>query len=317
MIQSAKHALFRGAGRIAACDPSDTIVLVGAPRSGTTWLLELFRALPGYKAINEPFWYEDVRNEYGFSWRPHLSPGAEVSEKRRYLESVLRGRARPPLFHFESSTRPGQLIEHATRRKLVVKFNRLHRMLHWFAGQFSVRGIAFIIRHPCAVVASMLHHGGWTGDAKRDLGAREFVETGDGLAPSLRDPFEPILERIETRTEALATLWCIDHYVPLVHHAGGSYPWMLVPYERLVARGREELHRVAEILDIETTHEMEAMFDEPSSSVRDELHESAERQLSKWRRRLSGEQGHRPSSRSWRRPDSPIYTRTPWSPTTT
>jgi hypothetical protein len=163
----------------------------------------------------------------------------------------------------------------------------------------------------------MLRHGSWTDASKEGIGAREFVEPAGGLPPALRDPFEPIFERIETRTEALATLWCIDHYVPLVHHADGSYPWMLIPYERLVARGREELCRVADALNIETTREMEEMFDEPSSSVRDELHESAERQLSKWRRRLSGEQGHRPSSRSWRRPDSPIYTRTPWSPTTT
>jgi hypothetical protein len=166
----------------------------------------------------------------------------------------------------------------------------MHRMLHWFAGRFDTRGLVFLVRHPCAVVSSMLHHGNWTDESKEGIGARQFVEPADGLPPALRNAFEPILKHIETRTEALATLWCIDHYVPLVQQADGSYPWMLVPYERLVARGREELRRVADALDIETTREMEEMFDEPSSSVRDELHESAERQLSKWRRRLSVEQ---------------------------
>lgn len=290
MIQSAKHTLFHGAGRLAACDPSDTIVVVGAPRSGTTWLLELFRALPGYKAINEPFWHDEVRRAHGFPWRSHLAPGARAPEKRRYLASLLSGDARPRVWHFEASTRVGQLLEHATHPQLIIKFTRLHRMLHWFADQFDVRGLVFLVRHPCAVVASMLRHGNWTDASKEGMGPREFVEPADGLPSSLRDPFEPILERIENRTEALATLWCIDHYVPLVQQARGSYPWMLVPYERLVARGREELDRVAEALDIETTREMEAMFDEPSSSVKDGLHASAERQLSKWRRRLSGEQ---------------------------
>jgi hypothetical protein len=83
MIRSAKHALFRGAGRLAACDPSDTIVVVGSPRSGTTWLLELLRALPGYKAINEPFWYDEVRQAHGFAWRPHLAPGVRLSHLYR------------------------------------------------------------------------------------------------------------------------------------------------------------------------------------------------------------------------------------------
>jgi hypothetical protein len=135
----------------------------------------------------------------------------------------------------------------------------------------------------------MLRHGSWTDDEK-GIEDQQFADPPGGLPASLQDPFGPILEGIETRTEALATLWCIDHYVPLVQQTNGSYPWLLVPYERLVARGREELHRVADALDIETTREMEAMFDEPSSSVRDELHVSAERQLSKWRRRLSAEQ---------------------------
>jgi hypothetical protein len=253
-------------------------------------MLEMFRSLPGYKAINEPFLNDQVRDEHGFSWRTHLPPDTSASQQHCYLESMLRGTASPHVFHFQSSYRLGQLVEHATHWKLVVKFNRLHRMLHWFAGQFDVRGLVFLMRHPCAVVSSMLRHGSWTDASKEGIGAREFAEPADGLPPALRDPFGPILERIETRTEALATLWCIDHYVPLAQHADGSYPWLLVPYERLVARGREELRRVADALDIETTREMEAMFDEPSSSVKDGLHASAERQLSKWRRRLSAEQ---------------------------
>jgi hypothetical protein len=289
MIRSAKHALFRGAGRLAACDPSDTIVVVGSPRSGTTWLLELLRALPGYKAINEPFWHDEVRQAHGFAWRPHLAPGARAPEKRRYLASLLSGDARPQVWHFEASTRVGQLLEHATHPQLIIKFTRLHRMLHWFTGQFDVRGLVFLVRHPCAVVASMLRHGSWTDD-EEGIEDQQFAEPPNGLPASLQDPFGPILARIETRTEALATLWCIDHYVPLVQHADGSYPWMLVPYERLVARGREELRRMADALDIETTREMEAIFDEPSSSVKDRLHASAERQLSKWRRRLSAGQ---------------------------
>jgi hypothetical protein len=88
----------------------------------------------------------------------------------------------------------------------------------------------------------------------------------------------------------LATMWCLDHYVPLIHHADASYPWVLVPYERMVRRGREELRRITTALDVEVTREMRNQLDEPSGSVRDQLHQDVERQLSKWRRRLSDRQ---------------------------
>jgi len=291
MITQLKEQIFQSAGQQAHTSIEDTVVVAGSPRSGTTWLLELLRTLPGYKALNEPLMYEEARNGHGFAWRTYLDPGEEANEQRAYLEKNLTGQLDiSPAWYFVADSRPAQLVEHATLDRLVVKFCRLNRMLHWFCGQFDVRGPVFIVRHPCAVVASMLRHEAWDEDDLRGLDRADHALHGGSLPESLRDVFGLVLDRIETQVEVLATMWCLDHYVPLMHHANGDYPWVLVPYEQMVTRGREELRRITEALDVEMTPEMRDQLDEPSNSVKDQLHRDADRQLSKWRRRLSDRQ---------------------------
>jgi LPS sulfotransferase NodH len=107
MLQSIKNAVFRAATRLFPCDLRDTIVVTGSPRSGTTWLLELLRALPGYKALNEPLMYEEARHELGFSWRTYLNPKEEADEQRAYLETILTGQLGiSPAWYFEAASRP-------------------------------------------------------------------------------------------------------------------------------------------------------------------------------------------------------------------
>jgi len=144
------------------CTIDETIAITGAPRSGTSWLLELLRSVPEYKALREPLHRELAFRKYGFEWRTYLEPGTSSPLHRAYLDLVLTGRAGIPGWHFEASTRIGQLVEHATRNQLIVKFYRLNRMLVWFGQQFATRGTIFIIRHPCAVVSSMMNHGLWS-----------------------------------------------------------------------------------------------------------------------------------------------------------
>jgi hypothetical protein len=175
---------------------------------------------------------------------------------------------------------------------MLVKFCRLNRMLHWFAGTFDVRGIVFIIRHPCAVISSMLRWGEWSEDNLHGETRRAQLLHGGRLPAPLRDPFEPILESIETQVEVLATMWCLDHYVPLVHHAEqtGTHPWTLVSYERLLMHGRTEVERLANIFGEAVTSDMVEGLPEPSHSALEETKREGEEQLTKWTRHLSSRQ---------------------------
>jgi len=290
MIQTLKEAVYnRVSQSIAPCDIQDTIVVSGSPRSGTTWVLELLRTIPGYKAMNEPLMYEEARRDHGFSWRTYLDPDAEAERQHEYLRTILRGQLGiSPAWFFEAETRPAQFVEHGTHNSLVVKFCRLNRMLHWFSRQFDVRGTILLIRHPCAVIASQLRHEGWDPDRLvNDLDSRDAF---GAMPDQVYEQHADIFELVTTRFEIMTAVWCLDYYFPLLGDEDSTPSWILLPYERLVTRGRNELRRVTEALGIEMTSEMKGQFDEPSTSVRDQLHQDAERQLSKWRRCLSDDQ---------------------------
>jgi hypothetical protein len=111
-------------------------------------------------------------------------------------------------------------------------------MVHWMADRAPSRGIVMIIRHPCAVIASMLNMGdNWQ---PQDVEDRSLKERFNGQIP------EPIARELRTIPGAvnswvghLATQWSLDHYFALHEHPEGpdDYPWVLTSYERLFIDG--------------------------------------------------------------------------------
>lgn len=298
MIRQAKIDLYRNVfdaiGKLRPCNVRDTIVLAGSPRSGTTWVLEILKNLSGYKALSEPLLRKQLRkyarDENNFYERTYIPPSRSAPEQRHYLHRALSGQVGSPrrwLFDAKSDVR--KLIEHGYKNKLIVKFCRINRMLNWFDEQFQVRGIVLIIRHPCAVVNSMLKwEHGWNDVSAQDKNQEESPIYIKHLPESVQDTFAPVLDRISTPAEVLATTWCLDYYLPLMYSA--SQPWLLLPYERLVISGREELQRLANALEFEVTEDMIRHLYTPSLTARDRFEEDAEMQLSKWKHSLTTRQ---------------------------
>jgi hypothetical protein len=279
---------FLQAGQWGACDVRDTIVIAGSPRSGTTWLIELLHLLPGYKALNEPLLRKHTRDAHGFYTRTYIAPDQPAPQQHDFLHRALSGQLEPSAqWLFDARTHVGRLVEHQARRKVVVKFCRINRMLDWFGRQFDVRGIVLIVRHPCAVVNSMLQKKAWDGNfvsRKDDPNSSLWIEH---LPESVQEVFAPVLDRITTHTEALAAMWSLDQYIPLVHDT--TKPWLLIPYERLVIQGFEELNRLSNALGVGVTEKMEKQFREPSASVNGHLHDPSA-QLRKWKDQLTSRQ---------------------------
>lgn len=284
---------FAAAGKIGACKIKDTIVIAGSPRSGTTLLLEALHKLPGYKAINEPLIKKQVRREYGFTLRNYIALGKSTHRHQKFFIDVIQGQIdqRSTRWLFEADTEWGRLIEHGYRNKLVVKFCRINQMLPWFAEQFDVRAMIFIIRHPCAVVNSMLRFGQWdrwTWDyVQQDRIAAPTVQI-DHLPEGVQAIFKPVIEQISSQTEALALMWCLDHYMPLVH--ANQHPWILVPFERLITQKLAELKRINSALGSEMKDEVLETLYKPSSSVKEPVKDNPESQILKWKHQLTKRQ---------------------------
>jgi hypothetical protein len=294
MITALKQQLFRMATYTAGtCDVRDTIVVAGTGRSGTTWLGQILRELPDYKLLNEPLGV--VSNpeaaKAGFQQRTYLHPEVEQPELAAYMEKVLTGRIPHSWkYRFKSQHPLGILREHVGQRKLIVKFTRGLRLLHWLNRQFSVRGIVVIIRHPCAVIASMLKHGGWD---QRHLQKRGDTPTeqalGGPIPDELHERFAASLDSVESQTDILAHMWALDYHVALFEQSD-QHPWVLVPYERLVRAGTEQLERVAGELELPVTNGMKDHLNVASTSATADLREDALNQLSKWKNALSSKQ---------------------------
>jgi hypothetical protein len=143
------------------------------------------------------------------------------------------------------------------------------------------------------VIASMLKHGGWD---QRHLQKRGDTPTeqalGGPIPHELRDRFAASLNSIETQTEILAHMWALDYHVALFEQSD-QHPWVLVPYERLLRAGTEQLERIAGELEVPVTDGMKEHLNVASTSATADLREDTLNQLSKWKDALSSEQINR------------------------
>ena len=288
--RSAYGAAFKAAGAFGRCEMSDTIVLAGPPRSGTTILQEVLQHIPGYKTVNEPLLTRETQRRHGFTRRPWIAEHADAPVQRAFIERALTGRlGAEARWSFNATNSAACLIEHATSRKLLVKFVRLNRMLPWFNRNFAIRGLCLVARHPASVVSSMLRFGQWERDYERLLKGEATSLSLEHLPESMHDRMGPVIEAAcGSQIEALTALVAIDLYFPLVHDA--EQPWVLMPYERLVMQGQAELDRVNEALGVETNQRMLDRLKRPSSSVKGRFVEDPARQIAKWQEQLSAEQ---------------------------
>lgn len=273
---------------LSSCTPDNTILVAGSPRSGTTWLSEIIATLPGYKLFDEPLHLDahPQARDCGFEWRTLIDPEASAPVKADYLRNVFSGKVSEG-WKLKANTRVGRAFELVSNSNAVVKTVRSNRMLHWIHNTFALRDIVFIIRHPCAVVASRLSYDGAWEVERNEI---TFDDYCDSLSPSLVDTLPDVFP-LRSEAEIWAMSWGLDHVVPFSLHANGQYPWTLVPYERLVTNGEGELQRLFSYLEADVPSAASAHLGSPSGSASEDLHAThADSQLSKWKRKLTSGQ---------------------------
>lgn len=270
-------------------DLGDTVVVAGTPRSGTTWLAEVLSAKSGYTVIFEPLhpiWFpEAVRS--GFKARTYAPPGKTWISGEKYLERVLSGKVVSARFEGVEKYR-NSFLSH----KLIVKFVRANRLLPWLSENFEVRKIILLVRHPCAVVASQLQSGYYGYNdilLGRDIRPKKEEIINEAAAiGSIDQNIIKKIERVETPEELLATLWCLDNYVPL--HSTQKNRWLLVPYEKLMMEKSKSVKYIADMCGIVCSKQIIKHINKPSRVASPDLRSETNQQLSKWKNQLSNEQ---------------------------
>ncbi|NJE46079.1 sulfotransferase [Thermococcus sp. GR7] len=261
----------------------DTIAIFGSPRSGSTWLMELLESIPGYKSVFEPFhprWYPEFGRD-GFPYTPYVPDDAELAWLNDYLKRVFSGRVHA-MFPYR---RP--MLSRLRASRLVVKFVRANTVLPWVAGNFRLRGLYFIIRHPCATIASQLATGFFS-----KITIEQLLNEVNKV-PELAENWELVtrLRGINSEIERLAAIWAFENYIPLASKK--PYPWYTVIYERLVVNPEGELKGIFGYIEEEVPEGAVKRIKTPSKVTRKTYgrdYIGTPRQLIKWREKLSERQ---------------------------
>lgn len=278
-------------------DIKDVILIAGAPRSGTTWLMDIMMTIPDYTSLFEPtnpFWFPESL-KVGFKSRTYFPVDKNWMEGEDYLQKIFTGKivSRVPNYQLNLEVIMRRLLGH----KLIIKAVRLNRMLPWITKRFEFRGVFFIIRHPCAVISSQLKTGiyGYNlpsppfSDICPNLdNILEEASMIDGLDSSLLNK----LRKINTKEEILAATWCLDNYVPLSYKK--PHPWTMVVYEKLAKEGEREIGRYFNEIGEKKIPPLAIKHSKRASSLalKDEAKNVSQAgiQLSKWKKSLSEKQ---------------------------
>jgi hypothetical protein len=242
-----------------------------------------------YNTVFEPLHPDAVPGAAAIANR-YVRPGAADAQLRAFMDKALHGqtakiwtglRARPdrllpPLRQLASlqglrSTRANYAKALARWRQVrglkgrpqIVKFIRGNLLANWLVEQFPYPA-AIIVRHPCAVLSSVMQRHGdeWQLDAMRALLERYLVQTTlvddrlAGISDRLRDISS--LAAIHTAT------WCIENAWFLTHPLQSGLS--LFFYEDLVTNTKLEWQRLADALGLEQVPD-QALLSRPSQQA--------------------------------------------------
>ena len=257
---------------------SNTVVMSGSPRGGTTWLASVLAMLPRSSLLWEPL---DLRcsselREMGLEWRTYLPPEAPHAALQSYFERVMTGRLHTERIHSQSPI--GEILQTET---YIVKFVRGQMMLPWLDRHFGfAKPAILLIRHPCAVVSSQLRWGEWRG-----METPRFTTVLEAYPQ-----FEEILSEVRSFEQKLAALWAMEFAIALDPQR--PCPFLVVTYEQMVQDGEGQLERIFGALGRPVPDRAVAQLRRPSVTTAADSHVVQKKSpLTGWTERLSRRQG--------------------------
>jgi Sulfotransferase family len=229
------------------------IFIFSAPRSGSTYLLELLSIEPGMKVYDEP---ESIskpaaRRELGVAnWED-----ATILQKRevvykQYFTKLINNQI--PELNTPMYRRTGRLF---TNR---VAFKVLHGgedIVPWFAETFGAY-VVILVRHP---IATSLSH--------EQLPRLPYFIQQESVRRRLNETQLRVIEGIirnGNHFEKGILNWCLQYMFVLGPDRDAD--WAIISYEDLVTRPRETINYLSQKLNLRCAHRMLAGQNRPSIS---------------------------------------------------
>lgn len=253
-------------------DPSETVVITGFWRSGTTWLMESVARSMNAKDVFEPFhfsipsyqdalsctFYEDRGNDFLNLFMPMYfddqSPHSPLKEYCRsaLVSSIPGGKVRWPRYNRQLQRRNSKIttfyerLKNSIRTTVVTKFVRAHLLIPALHSWFDPV-IIHVRRDPRAIISSFRRHD-WTFHHSLSL-ERQLLNPSDTRCEYFKQ-WKDEIQRIDKLHPdvRLASYWALtDRFVKdLEPHSCR----IIISYEELCFQGAEYLRSKFNSLDL-------------------------------------------------------------------
>jgi hypothetical protein len=286
----------------------DPIVIAGSGRSGTTWVLDSIAEPNGLRTVFEPLHPQAVSKASRYANR-YVPPDFDDKDLKDFFELVFSGklrslwasyRIRPDRIRPSASilTNPHDAKKLISQYKkmtsnyfyykkftsdtLAVKFIRANLMLGWLEKNFNIR-LLFVVRHPCAVLASILKLG-----KEWDDKALLVYRNDKNLINDYLHKYDSFLAGRLTKIESHTAIWCIENMLPLLQQEKSHK--IVASYENLISHGETEWQKVIDALELPNTPSAHYLA-QPSQQASREMREKKfdQYQLGKWKKYFSNE----------------------------
>jgi hypothetical protein len=227
-------------------------MVAGTARSGTTWLGDLIASQLSCRILFEPFNPNLVQDYQHFKYFQYMRPGTVDPELYAFCFQVLSGVIR------------NSWVDHQNERIFskyrLIKEIRANLELKWIHDNFPQVPIIFILRHPCAVVASRMELG-WSTD-----GDIEPLLSQPHLLADFLEPFIDLIKRSKSAEAKHAIIWSISNLVPLKQFGPGEL--QIVNYETLCSRPDIALPEALAALGVDYSSSALSNINRPSQTTR-------------------------------------------------
>lgn len=234
IFSGVRDLAYKGLAHISGFESNDAMIIAGDPRGGTTWLAEMVKGIPKTAMIWEPLMISEVAafKRLGFQWRQYIDESDSWPETREIFNKLFSGQLLNS--YLCQQTSPKELLG---ANHLLVKFCRANQLLPWLTRQFQFKyAPIYLVRHPCAIVASQLKKGAWSH-------VSPTFKVPNGRYQTFYTDHIEFLKTIDSVEKRLAAIWCLCNRVPL-NHPENNKRWITITYESMLLNGDEQLKRI-------------------------------------------------------------------------
>lgn len=274
-----KRQVFLGALKTKSFHATESYLIFGDARGGTTWLMELLGSISGAIMVEEPLHLRDgcLSEGLNFGWRQPIPKHAKWDAAKADFTAILSGRQISL-----SALRPNSLGNILKGNKLLFKFVRGNALLPWLCEYINFQfPPIYLLRHPVAVASSQIQN------FPKSSRYRLF-ELPQHPYNEIYKRHLSFLQSLASRLQQLVALWCIHNQQALLED---NNAWLKIYYEDLLLQPDHTIKKICDSWGIPFFSNIQSKIHKPSySDFQNDYRDNVKEQLMKWKNQVENEE---------------------------